>query len=113
MVVRLTIATMLVLASLISFSQGVAKEEADSLLNSLSERKTDVEQMDIFLKVAEYYILLYRNTDITKNNEVILHKNEQLQHFLTEKEWLAKEIHRVKNNFHLNWLQKKKSLLGN
>ena len=57
MVIRLTIAIMLVLASLITFSQGVSKEEADSLLKSLSERKTDVERMDIFLKVAEYYIL--------------------------------------------------------
>ena len=56
MVIRLTIAIMLVLASLITFSQGVSKEEADSLLKSLSERKTDVERMDIFLKVAEYYI---------------------------------------------------------
>ncbi len=31
-----------------------------------------------------------------------MQKNEQLQHFLAEKEWLIREIHhRVKNNFHI------------
>ena len=94
MMIRLTIAPMLVLASLITFSQGLSKEAADSLFNSLSERKTDVEQMDVFLKVAEYYILLYLNTDITKKQRGYkLHKNEQLQHFVTEKNgWPRKYI---------------------
>lgn len=47
--------------------------------------------------------LLYRQYRLKQqSNKVILQKNEQLQHFLTEKEWLIREIHhRVKNNFHI------------
>jgi two-component sensor histidine kinase len=50
--------------------------------------------------VAIIATLLYRKNLIKqKNNIIITQKNVQLQHLVTEREWLLKEVHhRVKNN---------------
>ncbi|KIC92604.1 tetratricopeptide repeat-containing sensor histidine kinase [Flavihumibacter solisilvae] len=53
---RLTILILLVMMVLTTYSQEVSKEDADSLLKSLSEGRSEADQLDIFLMLAKYYI---------------------------------------------------------
>ncbi|GGN12329.1 hypothetical protein GCM10010967_55460 [Dyadobacter beijingensis] len=67
----------------------------------------------IFSKYRERTI---NSREIEHKNMIITEKNQILEHLLTEKEWLLKEVHhRVKNNLHtiICLLESQASYLGN